>query len=104
MMRIIAPWLANAGEMSVRTPSLMGVPVAGLAAGFDSAAAAGLAAGLAAAAVVGAAPAAAGADVGFAAGAAVGAAAGAPLQAVVNTRPMANAGRSTRIRCPVPLR
>jgi hypothetical protein len=93
MMRIIAPWLAKAGEMSARTPSLMGVPLA--AAGFAAAVVAvvGLAAG---AAVAGAAGAAGGAVAVAAGAAAVDAvvAGAALLHALSKTTTVASAGQA----------
>src|SRR5579859_3190748 len=89
MMRIIAPWLAKAGEISARTPSLIGAP-AGAAAGF---AVAGAATGtvVAAGAVVGAL-----ATVGLG-GAWVGAAGDGLLHAVTTTIMLASNVRATNL-------
>jgi hypothetical protein len=90
MMRIIAPWFANAGEMSAKTPSLIGVPLAGLAAAGTAAKGAEVAD---VGTDVGAATAAVGAA-GF--GGVVGAAGGVLLHAVATAMTIASPNRAAR--------
>src|SRR5579864_73915 len=101
MMRIIAPWLAKAGEISASTPSLMGAPVAAEAAAVVGAAAAG---GVVAAAPGALAEVVAGAGGVVGAGACVGPAGEGPAHAVTATIMVTSNPRPMKLMAPSPCR